>query len=131
MRYTRRVAIAALCFLGLAAAAAAGWWYRPLHQVEQSVRAQLKDPDSAKFDRVQFFRRTGAGCGWVNARNSMGGYVGLTHFLVSSKGEVAFEPTDSTEIGTTEQQLAAVQKRLEYLRLVEAACPEHPRVAKP
>ena len=62
---------------------------------EAAIKEQLKDPDSALFEWSGGFAfvgykptlfskvRTGFGaCGFVNARNSFGGYVGKQRFLV-------------------------------------------------
>ncbi len=43
---------------------------------EAFVRANLKDPDSAKFGDYYYNRATKRACLTVNARNSMGGYTG-------------------------------------------------------
>lgn len=43
------------------------------------VRAQLKDPDSAKFKGVKE-SSPGYVCGFVNAKNSYGGYIGYRVF---------------------------------------------------
>jgi hypothetical protein len=60
--------------------------------IRVEVRKQLKDPDSARFRWLP----SKAGddyCGFVNARNSYGGYAGHTPFMVmlatGSKGPVA------------------------------------------
>jgi hypothetical protein len=55
------------------------------------VRAKLKDPDSAKFHDI---KRRGPldYCGWVNARNSYGGYAGDSIFLANSKWSVLLRP---------------------------------------
>lgn len=56
-------------------------------RVEELVRSQLKDPDSAKFREItkkadgQYF------CGEVNAKNSMGGYTGYQPFVVGPMNE--------------------------------------------
>lgn len=57
------------------------------------VKAQLKDPDSARFRNVRTVPLLGAGdhlgdvyCGEVNARNSMGGYTGFASFAVTLVG---------------------------------------------
>lgn len=47
--------------------------------VESGIRSRLKDPDSAKFgEMVAGTDASGATrvCGWVNAKNSFGGYGG-------------------------------------------------------
>jgi hypothetical protein len=61
----------------------------PSHEAEDAVRQLLYDPESARFTEVQV---AGAGnvCGYVNAKNKMGGYVGKTPFYyVRSNGETA------------------------------------------
>ncbi len=53
---------------------------------KRAVKAQLKDPDSAEFGEVSTFRDADDDvrwvCGIVNAKNSFGGYVGATPFVV-------------------------------------------------
>jgi len=55
---------------------------------------QLKDPESAQFRDVKFKKAGDAGswhmCGYVNAKNAFGGYVGFKRFsgmLFVKKGE--------------------------------------------
>ena len=43
---------------------------------EAVVRADLKDPDSAKFGDFYYNSQTKKGCLTVNAKNEMGGYIG-------------------------------------------------------
>lgn len=98
----------------------------PLRAVETIVRASLKDPESARFDRVDFNPVTGSGCGLVNAKNSMGGYVGFAQFIARSDGSVEFEPPDDRS-GTLVQQLEAAQKKLAFLEKMSAQCkPDEP-----
>lgn len=70
---------------------------------QRAVRAELKDPDSAKFRGIKPLRdeRPGAGgkvngyCGWVNAKNSYGGYTGESYFIVSyPKRKVVIVPPE-------------------------------------
>ena len=51
-------------------------------KAEQSVKQDLKDPDSAEFsdETVKGDPDTGTVCGRVNAKNSFGGYVGYRKF---------------------------------------------------
>src|SRR5262245_34902523 len=63
-------------------------WEQFKAQAEQAIRAQLIDPDSAKFswpwhNRLGFYKPMLAkrvhgytACGLVNSRNRMGGYTG-------------------------------------------------------
>lgn len=46
------------------------------NKVEQVVKQQLKDPDSAQFKNVK------NKCGEVNAKNTYGGYTGFKRFVV-------------------------------------------------
>jgi hypothetical protein len=51
--------------------------------VHKGLRASLKDPDSARFGRIIGGKTptgTFAVCGYVNARNSFGGYTGEKPF---------------------------------------------------
>ncbi|KPF79491.1 PDZ domain-containing protein [Novosphingobium sp. AAP93] len=69
-------------------------WSQFTALAEAAIRAQLIDPDSAKFEWPNgykqgffkpFFSRRINGyvtCGLVNSRNRMGGYVGRTYFVV-------------------------------------------------
>src|SRR5690606_30180026 len=64
-------------------------------RVRNAVLAKLRDPDSAKFRNVRKLGMFGEGasnspavyCGEVNAKNTMGGYVGFVHFAVMPLGE--------------------------------------------
>lgn len=51
---------------------------------EGLVKSTLKDPDSAKFESL--FKQSGESdgyvCGYVNAKNSYGGYTGKKQFYV-------------------------------------------------
>lgn len=51
---------------------------------KESVLARLKDPDSATFKEVYFFRSKSdvpVACGQVNSKNALGGYAGYQHFI--------------------------------------------------
>lgn len=61
-------------------------------KVINQVKGTLNDPDSAKFKDVKYFSNTKAGCGSVNAKNKMGGFVGYTRFIALPEGEVIFDP---------------------------------------
>ena len=67
-----------------------------IEAVKSSVLSSLKDPDSAKFSSS--FNSTRSAnktyvCGYVNARNSFGGYVGDKPFYTESSDEKGgFQP---------------------------------------
>ncbi len=55
-------------------------------QMEDNVRNRLKDPESAKFSQSKVYRGfKGAPmvCGFVNAKNSYGGYIGDKGFIAA------------------------------------------------
>lgn len=59
------------------------------------VKAQLKDPNSARFASVRVNPRTKMVCGTVNARNSFGGYTGPKPFIYApSENEVIIPPDE-------------------------------------
>jgi hypothetical protein len=63
--------------------------------LESAVRDGLKDPSSAQFGRYIAFNATDANgatitgaCGYVNAKNSYGGYGGMTPYIATGlRGE--------------------------------------------
>ena len=71
---------------------AAGWLLVPIYSIKNNVKKNLIDPESAQFTDITFHRDTGSGCGFVNSKNGMGGYVGRTGFISFSDKRVMFEP---------------------------------------
>lgn len=91
---TETQAIRRLFWLGLASAAllAGGCDIGVKGKAKDAVRAQLVDPDSAQFKDIQADGVTV--CGFVNAKNRMGGYTGLKRFVyidVGDTGSVTIE----------------------------------------
>ena len=65
---------------------------------EDAVRLQLKDPSSAQFEGIT--KKDTAVCGFVNAKNAMGGYVGFRAFIVKNgSAELDSEDGASGEFG--------------------------------
>jgi hypothetical protein len=85
------------------------------YAVKDVVRRSLKDPDSAQFGNIWFVPNPyGSGqvaCGFVNARNFFGGYVGFQTFLVvvAENGELspAFSQGNGFGYGSS---MAAVER---------------------
>lgn len=76
----------------------------PEGQVQDIVRGALKDPESARFEHVAVTEVDGVrvACGMVNAKNSLGGYVGNRAFML--KGDhlwLASDADQSTAITIT------------------------------
>ena len=84
-----------------------------IEYVQQGVRNVLKDPDSAVFGRIiagalNASHASLVVCGWVNAKNSFGGYTGDKPFIGTVEGvfiETAFTLSD---IGDTDTEALAV-----------------------
>lgn len=70
-------------------------------QLKKIAIDSLKDPDSAKFKEmfIGFPEDSESSarslCGYVNAKNSMGGYTGFTRFIVSTEGLISLDPKES------------------------------------
>ena len=52
-----------------------------VNEAKREVRRNLIDPTSAIFESVYENHKTGAVCGFVNAKNRMGAYVGANPFV--------------------------------------------------
>ena len=66
------------------------------------IRDRLKDPESADFTDV-FFSRSGgiaAACGYVNAKNSFGGYIGKQRFFTAGDSVPAILESDMPDFAT-------------------------------
>jgi hypothetical protein len=116
--------IAVVCFLG---AIFAGHWFfneQPKRQAMDDVRANLVDPDSAKFSEVRHNKEKGGSCGVVNSKNRMGGFSGPTVFLVLKNGSVYFQPPRHSDTDSTKEQIKSLQERIAFAELVEEHCPE-------
>lgn len=51
-----------------------------IEAAKKAVVGRLNDPDSAKFGKI-VYRENGYVCGYVNAKNQLGGYVGEREFM--------------------------------------------------
>lgn len=123
MRSNTKKVIAAgalLIVAGGCAAAAMHFW--PLHQIQERVKASLADPASAQFQGlVKSSKLAGAGCGYVNAKNRMGAYIGFSAFVLGSDGAVTYDTPDPAG-GSAAQMLEAAEKRLAFLELAKRTC---------
>ena len=80
----------------------AGAAYRPASfEFKDLVKSRLKDPDSAKFSNEEVYQwQSGsyAMCGYVNAKNSFGGYAGNVRFVAAGQ-VVMLENEDGAQGG--------------------------------
>lgn len=70
-------------------------------QVKAEVLQELKDPGSAQFRGIKLLRddqgKAYGFCGYVNAKNSFGGYTGENYFLYNFRRQaVALVPAELT-----------------------------------
>lgn len=84
-------------FLALALIVIAGC-SETAHEAKQAVKAKLKDPESAEWRDLTYDGRDNV-CGYVNSRNSFGGYVGFRRFRYLL-GMVWIEDEPGTPEGT-------------------------------
>lgn len=122
--WTPKQMLAVMAGIGLAFAA--GWymlWEVPAGSAKDKVRAQLKDPASAIFERVTHFRDTGATCGAVNAKNSFGGYVGFRPFVLDRNGVLTWGGRGDLGDQDLERRLVALQDEIAFRELANKHCP--------
>ncbi len=71
---------------------------------KESVKAKLKDPDSAQFRNI-FFNRSKDGipttCGEVNSKNGFGGYIGFQKFISVGRPEGTFLQEEVSDFENT------------------------------
>lgn len=94
-------------------------------QAQQLAAAQLIDPSSAQFRRVEVSRRPGGDrvCGEINGKNRMGAYVGFTRFVTDLEGGGAWlEPIEDIGLGGNDTELAHLERTLFKMRAI-AHCP--------
>jgi len=65
---------------------------------------KLKDPDSARY--IDLIVRDKVVCGWVNAKNSFGGYVGYKPFFVMGANAEIRDDDDADQIFNNHYQFA-------------------------
>lgn len=80
----------------------------------QLVKQYLTDPESAIFEHVRYVVSTGVICGSVNAKNRMGGYVGMTVFIVGVEGDVTFEATGASKYAPMEERIKAMEEYINF-----------------
>ncbi|MCW5773550.1 MAG: hypothetical protein KIT16_18045 [Rhodospirillaceae bacterium] len=85
-----------------------------VRSVEAAVRGRLKDPGSARFDKVLAARRADGRvyvCGLVNARNSYGGYAGRSPFIGRFDGHrfIVISVTNEREMQAAVYQTCAAR----------------------
>jgi hypothetical protein len=77
-------------------------------EAERAVKSQLIDPESAQFSGISRNSETGAYCGYVNAKNRLGGYTGDKRFAFNN-GRVVFFP-DPADL---DRKILELQRTLE------------------
>lgn len=65
-----------------------------LEKMKSLVKETLIDGESAQFSELKYYKLTNHGCGNVNAKNKLGGYVGKKKFIVSLDQNLATIDSD-------------------------------------
>lgn len=126
MRFKPCLGCSLLAIAALLGASAGAYQYLQIANtkgVEQKVLDVLADPDSARFSEVEYFKATGGGCGLVNAKNAMGGYVGFTPFVVTSGGEVSFEPENYERYADVTSRVRLLKEYIKWVETFKLTCP--------
>lgn len=82
------------------------------YKAMESVRKTLVDPNSASFRNVRVLEGYSSHlvCGEVNAKNSLGGYIGFKKFIVLSNKVSIFDDDDYIEIDFNRNPTQACEK---------------------
>lgn len=86
------VAAAVVCVAALAGCG-------PHSDAKEAVKKALVDPDSARFTGLQDGKREGDVCGFVNAKNRMGGFAGDSPFFyrATTREAILVRPPDTDD----------------------------------
>jgi hypothetical protein len=80
--------------------------------VQEGLRKSLKDPESARFGATAAVKRPEGGglsvCGFVNAKNSYGGYTGEKPYVGTLSAESGQSRFAVIDIGSDESSTASV-----------------------
>jgi hypothetical protein len=84
-----------------------------IYHHEQRIKDQLKDRDSAEFRGVYVSKASGhpVVCGYVNAKNSFGGYSGFQRFISAGTIQVLASNMTQEEMDKTWKLLCADQAK--------------------
>lgn len=122
----RRRVLAVLVATAAVATAAIGWLRYPIWRAQKMVADQMLDPGSATFREVRVVK--GAVCGFVNAKNRYGAYVGYTMFAVEDAGAILIQPTTSPDtsingtLGEKYARMKELEARLALLKRILGYC---------
>ena len=97
------IGAAVIVFFSISAYATEGLTKKQITAIQDAVREELKDPESAKFRKLKATDGNSF-CGQVNAKNSYGGYTGFRTFT----GVMMNKPY-IFGFGTEEESLATAQ----------------------
>jgi hypothetical protein len=102
-----------------AVATAVGLWKYPEWVAIPTARAPLvdllKDPSSAQF-RNERIGKTGALCGEVNAKNSMGGYIGFRKYVSLGPDANYIETDGKLDKFSTQDVIEQLEMKTELLK---------------
>lgn len=86
-----------------------------LEKMKSIIKESLIDGESAQFSDLKYYKSTNFGCGFVNAKNKMGGYVGKKKFIVSlEKNSAAIDPNRETPEPPSAPTYATIESTMRY-----------------
>lgn len=84
-------------------------------QARGPLQISLRDPSSAQF-RNEHLAKTGVLCGEVNAKNSMGAYVGFKRYIVEGQTAAYLEDVGALGRSTTADIIALMERQNAILK---------------
>jgi len=86
-----------------------------IDKIKSIVKERLIDGESAQFTDLKYYKSTNVGCGFVNAKNKMGGYVGKKKFVVSLEQNAAeIEPNRDLPSPPSMPSYASIESTMRY-----------------
>lgn len=77
-------------------------------EVEQKVRNELRDPESAQFKDHYLYPANDVACGSVNSKNGFGGYIGFRYYAYAD-GRVYFADGDTAGFSRASKECSRLQ----------------------
>ncbi len=97
MKLSQSIAVGIIASVTLVACDKVSSGSEEINKMQLIVKGMLIDGESAQFSDLKYYKATKFGCGYVNAKNKLGGYVGKKKFVVSLEQNAAdLEPERDT-----------------------------------
>lgn len=98
--------------------------FSPKAKAIKSIKLQLLDGDSVRFERLNYFSKSKHTCGLLNAKNKLGGYIGFKYFMLDADHILHLEPETAFEDDDIDERLHTAKLRLQFLETMQKHCPD-------